>query len=97
MTALSKPQSTTMILWAVAWAAALIVSAILLNGNPIKDWIQSATTGCGRKSQERCGLFTVKLQQLLGSWEAIQLVLPDGLDCGTLQDSRGNSTVNKLP
>jgi hypothetical protein len=31
----------TLILWAVAWAVAMIASAILLKGNPIKDWIQS--------------------------------------------------------
>ena len=37
----SKTQLTTLILWAIAWAAALIASAILLKGNPIKDWIQS--------------------------------------------------------
>ena len=38
----SRTQLTTLILWAIAWAAALIASAILLKGNPIKDWIQSA-------------------------------------------------------
>ena len=38
----SKPQLITLILWAVVWAAAMIASAILLKGNPIKDWIQSA-------------------------------------------------------
>jgi hypothetical protein len=32
---------TTLILWAIAWAAAMIASAILLKGNPIKDWVQS--------------------------------------------------------
>lgn len=34
-------QLTTLILWAVAWAAAMIASAIILKGNPMKDWIQS--------------------------------------------------------
>jgi glucose dehydrogenase len=38
----SGPQLTTLILWAIAGAAAMIASAILLKGNPIKDWIQSA-------------------------------------------------------
>jgi hypothetical protein len=32
----------THILWAVAWAAAMIASAILLKGNPLKEWMQSA-------------------------------------------------------
>lgn len=32
----------TLILWAIAWALALIASAILFKGNPLKDWIQSA-------------------------------------------------------
>jgi hypothetical protein len=40
--ATSKIQLTTLFLWAVAWAAAMIASAILFKGNPIKDWIQSA-------------------------------------------------------
>jgi hypothetical protein len=40
--AASKPKLTTLILWAIVWAAALITSAILLKGNPIKDWFQSA-------------------------------------------------------
>jgi hypothetical protein len=29
---------TTLVLWAIAWAAAMIASAILLKDNPIKDW-----------------------------------------------------------
>jgi len=33
---------TTLILWAIAWAVAMIVSAILLKGNPVKDWVQAA-------------------------------------------------------
>lgn len=40
--AASGKQLTTLILWAIAWAVALIASAILLKGNPIKDWVQSA-------------------------------------------------------
>jgi hypothetical protein len=34
----SKRRLTTLILWAIAWAAGLIASAILLKDNPIKDW-----------------------------------------------------------
>ena len=33
---------TILILCAVAWAAAMIASAVLLKGNPIKDWVQAA-------------------------------------------------------
>ena len=38
----SRTQLSTLVLWAVAWAAALILSAIVFKGKPIKDWIQSA-------------------------------------------------------
>jgi sterol desaturase/sphingolipid hydroxylase (fatty acid hydroxylase superfamily) len=38
----ARTQLSVLVLWAIAWAAAMIVSAILLKGNPIKDWIQSA-------------------------------------------------------
>jgi hypothetical protein len=31
----------TLVLWAIAWAVAMIASAILLKGNPFKDWVQS--------------------------------------------------------
>jgi len=37
----TKRQPTTLVLWAVIWALALIVSAFVFKGNPIKDWIQS--------------------------------------------------------
>jgi hypothetical protein len=37
-----KKQMTTLVLWATAWALALIASAILFKGNPLKDWIQAA-------------------------------------------------------
>jgi hypothetical protein len=37
---------TTLILRALAWAAAMIASAILLKGNPLKDWIQAALFIC---------------------------------------------------
>jgi hypothetical protein len=40
--AASRTKLTALILWAIAGAAALIASAILLKGNPIKDWIQAA-------------------------------------------------------
>jgi len=40
--AASTAKLTTLIGWAIAWAGAMIASAILLKGNPIKDWIQSA-------------------------------------------------------
>jgi hypothetical protein len=42
MTTSSKRQRATPILWAIAWALAIIASAILFKGNPVKDWIQSA-------------------------------------------------------
>ncbi len=42
MTASSKRQMATLILWALVWALALIASAILFKGNPLKNWIQSA-------------------------------------------------------
>jgi hypothetical protein len=32
----------TVILWSIAWALALIASAIFLKGNPAKDWVQAA-------------------------------------------------------
>jgi len=40
--AASTAKLTTLIGWAIVWAALMIASAILLKGNPIKDWIQSA-------------------------------------------------------
>jgi hypothetical protein len=41
-TATNSKRLPTLILWAIAWAAALIASAFLLKGNPIKDWVQAA-------------------------------------------------------
>ena len=38
----SKTRMTRLVLWSLAWAIALIASAILFKGNPFKDWIQSA-------------------------------------------------------
>ena len=40
--AASRTQLITLIFWAVVWAAAMILSAIVLKGNPMKDWIQAA-------------------------------------------------------
>ena len=42
MTNSSTKRLTALILWAVVWAVAMIASAILLKGNPIKDWVQAA-------------------------------------------------------
>jgi hypothetical protein len=42
MTASSKNHFSTLILWALAWAIAMIGSAFLLKGNPLKEWIQAA-------------------------------------------------------
>jgi len=33
---------TRLVFWAVAWAVAMIGSAIVLKGNPLKDWIHLA-------------------------------------------------------
>jgi hypothetical protein len=38
----SNRKPTTLVLWAVGWAIAFILSAILLKGSPVKDWIQAA-------------------------------------------------------
>jgi hypothetical protein len=38
----NRTKLATLVIWALAWAAAMIASAILLKGNPIKDWVQSA-------------------------------------------------------
>ena len=39
----STPKRLTMlILWAIAWAVAMIGSAVVLKGNPVKDWVQAA-------------------------------------------------------
>jgi hypothetical protein len=40
--AASTAKLTTLIGGAIVWAALMITSAILLKGNPLKDWIQSA-------------------------------------------------------
>jgi hypothetical protein len=38
----SRKHPTTLVLWSIAWALAIIASAILFKGNPIKDWVQAA-------------------------------------------------------
>ncbi len=38
----SKQSLTRLVLWAIAWSAAMIGSAIVLKGNALKDWIQAA-------------------------------------------------------
>jgi hypothetical protein len=38
----SKKHVTTLVLWAIVWALAIIASAILFKGNPAKDWLQAA-------------------------------------------------------
>lgn len=42
MTSTARRSTATIVLWSVAWATALIASAILLKGNPAKDWVQAA-------------------------------------------------------
>jgi uncharacterized membrane protein YbhN (UPF0104 family) len=42
MTSSSQRHIATLVLWSIAWALALIASAILFKGHPAKDWIQSA-------------------------------------------------------
>ena len=37
-----KSRMTTMTLWSIAWALAIIGSAILFKGNSMKEWIQAA-------------------------------------------------------
>jgi uncharacterized membrane protein YbhN (UPF0104 family) len=38
----SKTRATSLILWSLVWAFALIATAFLFKGNPAKDWIESA-------------------------------------------------------
>jgi hypothetical protein len=42
MTNTTQRSMTAIVLWSTAWALALIASAILLKGNPAKDWVQAA-------------------------------------------------------
>ncbi|MDT4952477.1 MAG: hypothetical protein QOJ02_615 [Acidobacteriota bacterium] len=39
---ISRKHPTTLALWSIVWALAIITSAILFKGNPIKDWVQAA-------------------------------------------------------
>lgn len=41
MTNTAPRNLTTIILWSSAWASALIASAIVLKGNPAKEWVQA--------------------------------------------------------
>jgi hypothetical protein len=41
MTNNSQMAMTRIALWSIAWASTLIASAILLKGNPAKDWVQA--------------------------------------------------------
>lgn len=36
-----KRRVKTLILWAIGWALALIASAIVFKGSPLKDWTQA--------------------------------------------------------
>jgi hypothetical protein len=38
----SNGKPIRLVLWAIAWAIAIILSAILFKGNPAKEWIQAA-------------------------------------------------------
>jgi len=41
MTNTSHRAATTIVLWSTAWALAIIASAIVLKGNPAKEWVQA--------------------------------------------------------
>ena len=40
----STPRPAALILWSLAWAAAIIASAVLLRGHPAGDWVESFLT-----------------------------------------------------
>jgi hypothetical protein len=42
MTPNSKTQVTSLIIWSLVWAFAIIATAFLFKGNPVKDWIEAA-------------------------------------------------------
>jgi uncharacterized membrane protein YbhN (UPF0104 family) len=44
---IAKRKTTTLVLWAVIWALALIGSAFVFKGNPNKDWIQTVLFAVG--------------------------------------------------
>lgn len=37
----SLPRPSTLMLWSLVWAVALIASAIVFRGNPVGDWVES--------------------------------------------------------
>ena len=41
MTKTTQRNLVRIVLWSTAWALALIASAIVLKGNPAKEWIQA--------------------------------------------------------
>jgi len=41
MTNTAPRNMITIILWSSAWALAMIASAIVLKGNPAKEWVQA--------------------------------------------------------
>ena len=41
MTNASQRPMIRIVIWSTAWALALIASAILLKGNPAKEWVQA--------------------------------------------------------
>lgn len=41
MTLNSKTHLTPVIVWSLVWAFALIATAFLFKGNPVKDWIEA--------------------------------------------------------
>jgi len=41
MIASRKRQMGLLVLWTIGWSLALIASAVLFKGNPLKDWIQA--------------------------------------------------------
>lgn len=41
MTNITQRSMTSIVLWSTAWALALTASAILLKGNPAKEWVQA--------------------------------------------------------
>jgi len=42
MTPNSKTHLTSLIIWSLVWAFAIIATAFLFKGNPVKDWIEAA-------------------------------------------------------
>jgi len=40
MTPNSKTRARSLIIWSLVWAFAIIATAFLFKGNPVKDWIE---------------------------------------------------------